>query len=198
MTDTPEDLYPQPPEGYQPAVLLKYPTLRLNVAAVILFVLATPPLLVLTVFLQYQLRWEPIKSVYDAPELLIILVTVLATTTAHELVHGGVCRLLGYRVSFGMNIFLVEAFTAVFGQWQTRNHNILVALGPLVVLTALFLPALCVPNEDILLAGLLGSLMNIGGSVGDIYLAYKLLRMPRRTLLYDVDAKTMLVYAPVE
>jgi hypothetical protein len=101
-------------------------------------------------------------------------------------------------VSFGINIFLAEAHTAAFEQWQTRNHNVIVALGPLVVLTALFLPMLCVPNEDIVLAGLIGALMNIGGSVGDIYLAYRLLRMPRRTLLYDVNAKTMLVYAPIE
>lgn len=191
-------MYPKPPAGYQPAVLLKYPTLRLNVAAVVLFVLAIPPLCVFTVFLQYKLHWEPIKIPYNVPESVIILVMVLATTTAHELVHGGVYRLLGYRVSFGINIFLAEAHTAAFEQWQKRNHNIIVALGPLVVLTALFVLLLCVPNEDIVLAGLIGSLMNIGGSVGDIYLTYRLLRMPRRTLLYDMDAKTMLVYTPIE
>ena len=39
-------------------------------------------------------------------------------------------------------------------------------------------------------------MMNTAGAVGDMYLAWRLLRMPRATLLYDKDVKTMLVYRP--
>ncbi len=198
MTSAPYEQYPKPPAGYQPAALFQYPTAKLQVAAILAFVLVTLPLLVLTQALQRQLGGKSFEGLQGTQGLLIALVTVLATTIVHELVHGGVYRWLGYRVSFGVSRHLLAAYAAVFGQWQTRNHNIIAALGPIVGLTAILFPLLCTPNQAIASVGLIGLLMNISGSVGDVYLVWRLLNMPRRTLLYDMDVKTMLVYAPVE
>ncbi len=198
MTSAPNDLYPKPPAGYQPAALFQYPTAKLQTAALIVFVLAIPPLLALTQALQCQLGGKSLVGLQGAQDLAMALATVLATTVVHELVHGGVYRWLGYRVCFGVSRHLLAAYAAVFGQWQTRDHNVIAALGPIVGLTAILFPALCVANQTVALLGLIGLLMNISGSVGDVYLVWRLLNMPRRTLLYDVDVKTMLVYAPVE
>jgi hypothetical protein len=198
MMSTPSVPYPDPPEGYQPAVRFQYPTAKLQIAAIVVLVLTTPLLLLLTMFLQRWLHGKSFEGVQGIVDLLLILVTVLAITTIHELVHGMAYQLLGYQVSYGVSKRLIAAYAAAFGQWQTRTHNMLVALTPLTVLTVLFLPLVCVPYPRLVLVGLAALLMNIGGSVGDVYLAWRLARLPRRTLLYDIDTETMLIYLPAD
>ena len=55
---------------------------------------------------------------------------------------------------------------------------------------------LALPNTIIVWLALIALMMNTGGAVGDLYLVWRLLRLPRETLLYDVDVKTMLIYVP--
>ena len=55
---------------------------------------------------------------------------------------------------------------------------------------------LALSNSTIVLLALASLMMNTGGAVGDLYLVWRLLRLPRETLLYDVDVKTMLIYMP--
>ena len=129
-------------------------------------------------------------------DLAPVVVTVLATTTIHELLHGVAYRLLGYRVAFGVSGHLLAAYAAAFDQWQTRNHNLVVALAPLVALTGILVPLLAVRNRVVVLVAVTALMMNTAGAVGDINLAWRLLGMPRTTLLYDRDFKTMLIYQP--
>jgi hypothetical protein len=186
--------FPQQPDGYRSAVQFEYPRLRLQVAAIAVLVVTTPLWLVLAWVLQRQQTANLFEG--TATDLALILVMVLVTTVVHELVHGGAYRLLGYRVTFGISGHLFAVYAAAFGQWQTRNHNLVVALAPLVVLTLALVPLLAIQSHPAALVALTALLMNTGGAVGDVYLAWRLLRLPRSTLLYDVSPKTMLVFEP--
>ena len=187
--------YPVPPPGYQTAIPFQYPKIKLQIAAVGLLVITTPALIVITWLLQG--RPASFTFILDGfLELVLVLVVVVATIVLHELVHGLTYQLLGYRVTYGVSIHLLAAYAGAFKQWQKRNHNILVALAPLVGLTPWLLWLLSLPQPIVVLLAFAALLFNIGGAVGDIYLAWRLLRLPRDTLLYDIDASTMLIFIP--
>ena len=181
-----------PPDGYQPAIQFVYPKIKLNLASIFLLLITIPILLVVS----WLLRGLPPDFLYlhTMWELPLIVVTLIVTITVHELVHGLTYRWLGYHVTYGISWQLFAAYAAAFGQFQTRNHNLLVALTPLCGLTMLLLPLLSVSHPTIALLGFIAILFNISGSVGDIYLAWRLLNLPPQTLMYDQDVTTMLIY----
>ena len=196
MTAIQNDGYPQPPAGYQSAVRFQYPKIKLQIAALALLAAITPFILFLAWMLQRPSVGRPFIIVNGFTDLLPVIVTALAITIIHELVHGLTYQLLGYKVSYGVSAHLFAAYAAAFKQWQKRNHNLAVALAPLVILTGLFLPMLAIQNRVVVLVAVTALMMNTAGAVGDMYLCWQLLRMPRTTLLYDMDIKTMLVYKP--
>ncbi|MBN1579956.1 MAG: DUF3267 domain-containing protein, partial [Anaerolineae bacterium] len=186
--------YPEPPPGYQPAMRFEYPKMGLQIAAFVVLIGITPLLLFLVIVLQRQSLGGLFSDTDRLVQLVLVVATVLITMVIHELVHGLAYRLLGYRVTFGVSVHLFAAYAAAFGQWQTRDHNIVAALAPLVVLTLLCIPMLALPNTVIVWLALIVLMMNTSGAVGDLYLVWRLLHLPRKTLLYDVDVKTMLIY----
>ncbi|MCP4538669.1 MAG: DUF3267 domain-containing protein [Chloroflexi bacterium] len=196
MTTIQDDRYPRPPVGYQSAVLFQYPKIKLQIAALVVLAVITPLILFLTWMLQHPSVDRPFVTVNSVTDLLPAIVTALSITTIHELVHGLTYQLLGYQVSYGVSVHLFAAYAAAFRQWQARNHNLVVALAPLVILTGLFLPMLAIQNRVVVLVAVTALMMNTAGAVGDMYLCWRLLRMPCTTLLYDMDIKTMLVYKP--
>jgi len=58
------------------------------------------------------------------------------------------------------------------------------------------LPLLAVPNHYVASVAFSVLLTNTPGAVGDLHLAWQLLRLPRQTLLYDIDPTRMLVFLP--
>ena len=196
MNRLPPDRVPPPPAGYQPAVPFRYPRLSLQIAALIVLALTSPLFLLLVSVLHRQAARMPFVLVSGPLDLLPVAVTVLATALFHEGIHGVAYRLLGYRVTFGLSKHLLAAYAAAFDQWQTRPHNLIVALAPLVLLTGILLPLLAVRSRAVVLVALAALMMNTAGAAGDLYLAGRLLRMPHGTLLYDMDDETMWVYSP--
>jgi hypothetical protein len=126
----------------------------------------------------------------------VVFLAVVITIIVHEWVHGLVYRVLGYRVSYGLSWRMGAAYAAAFSQWQKRDHNLLAALAPLVLLTPLLITLLAVPNQLLNLAAFAALIFNTSGAVGDLYLSWRLLRLPKDALLYDIDPKTMLIYLP--
>ncbi len=187
---------PPPPTGYHPASRFEYPRLGLQVAGTLLLLLTAPLLLILTWWLQGQPAGLPLPLRVSWLNLLLIGVTIPVVIVIHELIHGLVYRALGYTVTYGANVTLGAAYAAAFNQWQTRSDNLIVALAPLLCLTGMLLPALALPSPTLVLGTFMAILFNIGGSIGDLYLVWRLLRLPPHTLLYDVDVKTMLIYRP--
>jgi hypothetical protein len=157
----------------------------------------TPLLLLLVSQLQGQSIGKVIVRVDRTTDLAIVVVTVVATMVIHELAHGLAYRLLGYRVTYGVSGHLFAAYAAALEQWQKRDHNVIVALAPLIVLTVILVPMLAASSSIVVLIGMSALLMNTAGAVGDVYLVWRLRQLPRATLLYDIDDRTMLVYEPV-
>ncbi len=184
--------YPPPPYGYQPAIRFEYPRTFLQIAAITLVIVLLPFLYTLTWLLQGQIPHFQAGFI----ELIIITTTIVITVIVHELIHGLTYQLLGYRVNYGTNLRLLAAYAAAFKQFQQRNHNLFVALAPLFVLTILLVPLLTIQNTWVVLIAFTAILFNCSGAVGDLYLSWRLLRLPPTTLMYDVDETTMLIYLP--
>lgn len=185
---------PPVPAGYSPPYLFQYPQLGLQIAGLIVFLMTAAGLGYTT----WLLQGSPAEVVisFDLTNLILVIITIVLTVVIHELVHGLVLRLMDYRVQFGFNWRLPGAYAAVLGQFMERNHNLWTTLAPLVVINLLAAPLLVVPLIPVVSLAFIVFLVNTAGAVGDLYLAWRLLRMPRQTLLYDVSSDRMLVFEP--
>ncbi|GAA0224644.1 DUF3267 domain-containing protein [Halobacterium noricense] len=119
----------------------------------------------------------------------------VGTLVVHEAIHGLVFRRLGYRVSYGFEPRIPALYTAAFGQFVTRRDNMLVGVAPLVVMTLVGIPLLAGPMP-VALAAYFALLVNTSGAVGDLYLLWRLRRMPTETVLYDTDIRHSYIFEP--
>ncbi|WP_158057821.1 DUF3267 domain-containing protein [Halorussus halophilus] len=183
---------PETPQGYRDPVEFNYPPLWLAVGSFVLFFTAV----VGFGWLMGTLRNELVFEFTLGPAGMATVVVALgATFVVHELVHGTVYKLLGYRVSYGVAINIGALYAAAFGQFQTRRDNVLCAMAPLAVFTVVLTPLLAGPLPVALLAFFV-LVVNTSGAIGDLYITWRLLRMPPGTLLYDVDARHSYVFYP--
>jgi hypothetical protein len=184
---------PQTPEGYRAPVQFQYPMMQLQIIGIVG--------LIASIF-SFGALGTQAQGTGLLPRNLIEVVWWLAlipiTFVIHELIHGMVYRLFGYRVYYGLSVQLGAAYAAAFGQFQKRWHNLVAALMPLIVITLIGVPVLTVPDSRVLaMSAYLVLLINTSGAVGDLYISYRLLQMPRHTLLYDVSIDRMLIFYPV-
>lgn len=171
-----------------------YPRRGLQWGSVVLMGLTLPGLMWWTNWWHFAAAYRLLNiSTLDA---LFMFLIVILTVIVHEAIHGLVYIWLGYKVTYGLSGQLGAAFAAAFQQFQTRNHNLLVALGPLLVLTPLGLLLLTNSNLFIQRLGFTIALFNTGGAIGDIYLTWRLLRLPQDALLYDANEREMYILLP--
>lgn len=113
--------------------------------------------------------------------LLALLVAGPLTMTLHELTHGLAFRALGYRPRYGLRSLYL--YVTVLNEPLPRDHVLAIVLAPVLLLTLLGLPLLSLPA----LRGyvLLFLVVNVAGSVGDLWLAWRLSRLPRHVLFVD-------------
>ena len=189
------DSLPAAPAGYGSGYLVYHPGAVLNVVAAVVFIIMLPLLSVMTLGLHGGLSL-PIEVPLDIVAIAAMLAASVATLFFHELIHGLVLRHYKHRVSYGMDMGRLLAYAAAFGQFQARDHALTVALAPLVLITLTMLPLLAVPNHYVASVAFSVLLTNTPGAVGDLHLAWQLLRLPRQTLLYDIDPTRMLVFLP--
>ncbi|NHN40770.1 DUF3267 domain-containing protein [Halorubellus sp. JP-L1] len=198
-------LLPETPPGYADPVEFRYPLVGLValVAALTVFSLALfgwllyvaqgPDALAAAVAIE-----ETADSVTFTTDLGVLALALLfgvgAVTALHEFVHGLAYRLLGYEVSYGVLVGMGAFYAAAFHQFQRRDHNLLVGAAPLVVIDAILVAALFVPNPTVAFVAFVGLLFNTTGAAGDLYLVATLLRMPGDVLLYDSDARHSYVF----
>lgn len=190
-----DSLLPAPPEGYRPAVRFQYPMRSLHIISVV--ALAASFISFGWIATQAQERTLGELFTLNIFQILIILLLIPATILIHELIHGITYQLLGYQVSYGFAPELGAAYAAAFGQFQQRRHNFIVALMPLLVITVIGVIAMTLPDNPFLAAGaFVVLLINTSGAVGDVYIMWRLVMMPPRTLLYDVSVDQMLIFEP--
>lgn len=79
------------------------------------------------------------------------------------------------------------AYAAVYDEPIERRHVFRIALAPVVIITVAMLPLLAFPNRYVVLVAFSALLTNTTGSVGDLYLMWRLKDLPQWTLLSDIN-----------
>ena len=125
-----------PPSGYQPGLVLRFPILALNIAALMLACTLAPLLGVVL--------WSSQAGAADVFGMLLmpldsigVFAAAIVTIAVHELIHGTVLHYYGYRVTYGVSWRLLVAYAAAFGQFQQRRQALVNALAPLLLVPPL-------------------------------------------------------------
>jgi hypothetical protein len=127
------------------------------------------------------------RSSYDvrvtpANLLLGALIALVVVPVLHEVVHGLLAVVFRARPAFGIGPGF--AYTT-FREPMTRWPYLAVGLGPLVVLSVAFVAlAVAWPSAGGYL--LLAAVVNSAGAIGDLWMAWRILRLPRNALFYDL------------
>lgn len=186
MTKLQDLAYSAPSANPQPTIFLRYPAAALNLAAGALLLIVAPLLYVLVVRFHGHSAHHillPLRFLDSA----IALLASAATIALHEYIHGLGLRLHGYQVSYGVHWRKFMAYAAVCDQSIERQHVLRIALAPVVIITVVMLPLLAFPNRYVVLVAFSALLTNTSGSVGDLYLVWRLKYLPQWTSLTDID-----------
>lgn len=123
-------------------------------------------------------------------------IAMIVTVGVHEAMHVVVIRVFGYEASCGLLWRQLAAYAGAFGQWLPRGHALLITLTPLVIITMITVPLLGSSHRALVIVGFAILLANTSGAAGDLYVTWRLLRLPRQAIVYDVDATQMLIGIP--
>ncbi|WP_155120544.1 DUF3267 domain-containing protein [Haloprofundus marisrubri] len=132
----------------------------------------------LSVRLDSGTPWELV-----GPGLLSVGLMV-GVIVVHEFVHGMMMKRYGGSPNYGFGVtqFVLPYAYATTERPFTRNQFVVVALAPLVVLTAAIFTLAVAFRWSILLLPLA---LNVGGAVGDLWMARLLLRYPETVRVVD-------------
>lgn len=134
--------------------------------------------------------------VMDWPWLVGLLVGLVLTLGAHELVHGLALRMFGARPKFGIVWEGLMLSASAPGYAFSRNQYILVALAPLLGLSFLAWLGLALPLDSgaaTLLA--IFATLNAAGAVGDMWVVAVVGRYPPQACVVD-EAEGVRVLMP--
>lgn len=200
---------PPTPDGYDEPYLFEYSTVVLLLLSLPMFLLSAFGFGRLLWALQGPAVFGAVFDVTESGAAVTItldlakvagpfLVALVVTVVVHELVHGAVMRRYGYDVTYGVNPAMGAFYVSAFGQFQRREELFPVGLAPLVGISVVAAPLLAVPVPVVALTAYLVAVVNATGAVGDLYLVWRLWRMPEGTLMYDADLRHWYVFEPTE
>jgi hypothetical protein len=120
----------------------------------------------------------------------IILGVILAVMILHEAVHGLVFLVAGAKPRFGVKL-IGKFFPVAYASSKsciTRNQYLLVILAPFFIITLVFLVTAILANTgDVVVLALAVMAMNVGGSLGDLIMAWKIRQHDGKTLFEDTE-----------
>ena len=112
---------------------------------------------------------------------IVLLISLILYIPLHEIVHGIVLKnYTDEQLSFGWK--LVYAYCGSKEAVVDRKEYYAVALAPLLVFSVVFI-SLMVLNPSLSLVWYVMEIMNVSGSVGDIYVSIKLRKEKSRDIL---------------
>ena len=112
---------------------------------------------------------------------IVLLISLILYIPLHEIVHGIVLKNYNdEKLSFGWK--LVYAYCGSKEAVVDRKEYYAVALAPLLVFSVVFI-SLMVLNPSLSLVWYVMEIMNVSGSVGDIYVSIKLRKEKSRDIL---------------
>ncbi|SFL26756.1 Putative zincin peptidase [Halogranum rubrum] len=126
----------------------------------------------------------------------VVLLLSVGTIVVHELLHGVAMKRYGGKPRYGAGVayFVLPYAYATTDTEFTRNQFIVVALTPLVVITAVGVPLMLLLDLPVLAVPLA---LNIGGAVGDLWMVRILLRYPADVDVVD-DVTGLRVFGDAE
>jgi hypothetical protein len=138
-------------------------------------------------YLLIALRGElPTQGTFDIPSIVLVLALTIGLAWVHEGVHGLVMMRYGVVPEFGIlkigGIF-VGFYTTAPGHRFSRRPYLAICLAPLVVITPLGIVACMLPFGALMVVpfGLV-----FGGCIGDLTIAWHVLRGPNDVLCEDL------------
>lgn len=170
------------PEGYRPAAQLDLLNNRRQ-----LIIVTVLNLIIMAAMLAAALPGHPIHLSGNTPGSVILRAGVVAVgtllyLTLHELTHGLVIRLCGAKPFYGFRVAYAYAGCKAY---FPRAAYIAVALSP-VILWGVVLAVLTMQlPESWFWPVYLIQMVNLSGAAGDYYVTYRILGLPRDTLVQD-------------
>lgn len=129
---------------------------------------------------------EVFSGTFNPLLVIVILIGVfVAQAVAHELIHGIFFWVfIRQRPKFGFRGWY--AFAAAPGWFFPSGQYLVIALAPLILLSILGMVLAAVVPAGALAAVLFGIVANAAGAVGDMWIAFKVLRERRKILIEDL------------
>lgn len=155
----------------------KKEALLVNIYGIIIMVVMAVfiPLLIMGGIIEFNLETTFPLS------FIVLLISLILYIPLHEIVHGIVLKkYTDEKLSFGWK--LVYAYCGSKEAVVDRKEYYAVALAPLLVFSVVFI-SLMFLNPSLSLVWYVMELMNVSGSVGDIYVSIKLKKEKSRDIL---------------
>lgn len=197
MTKNKKLAYPALPAGYDLYDTLdmaknRSEFIRINIGGLIITV---------AMFAAGWMRVPPVNAFASEAFNIIAFIAVLAVGTivyilAHEWVHGVFIRIFtGEKAEFGIIAKAGMAY-AKSSWFFTRLPYIIIALAPVVIWGIVFEYFLGELSEVYFWHLYMFQIFNVSGAVGDLYVSWKVLRMPKNLLILD-EGTSMKFFVPV-
>ncbi|MHB8192776.1 MAG: DUF3267 domain-containing protein [Bellilinea sp.] len=136
-------------------------------------------------------QWTGVEGLWS---VAIVLVLIFATIVLHEAIHGlGFMLLAKARPIFAFRG--VYAYAAAPGYYIPRNPYLVIALAPLVVISLAGVVLMAFVHPVWIAPLVLVCVVNSSGAVGDLWVAWLLLRHPAEALAQD-RGDEIEIYAP--
>ncbi|MCC6500352.1 MAG: DUF3267 domain-containing protein [Anaerolineales bacterium] len=146
-----------------------------------------------------RLSGKPPEYIIDDPkQSLLLLVGFAITIIVHELVHGLAMQFFGAQAKYGINWKGLMVYATAPGYAFQRNQYIVMALAPLVSLSALACCAILIQAgaASVWLFAVLGTL-NGGAAIGDLWITSVALRYPSSAYVVD-ERDGMRIFLPMD
>jgi len=119
------------------------------------------------------------------PDLLFLIIGFVVFIVLHELVHGAFFWIYSRsRPKFGFRGGY--AYAAAPGWFFPRRQYLIIALAPFVLLSILGMVLVAVVPTAALAAILFGMVANASGAVGDMWIAFMIIRERRNIVIEDL------------
>jgi Putative zincin peptidase len=118
-------------------------------------------------------------------DLFVLVISLVVFLALHELVHGAFFWIYSRSwPKFGLRSGY--AYAAAPGWYFPRRQYLVIALAPFVLLTILGMILLAVVPVGMLAAILFGMVTNAAGAVGDIWIAFMIIKERRTIVIEDL------------
>ncbi len=127
--------------------------------------------------------------------LLAVALVLVITYTLHEWIHGLAIRWMGHKPRYGIRLDMGVMYATTDNAYFPRNAFLVIALAPLVVMTALGMTLMFFVSDALAYYIGLIVVLNASGAVGDLWMSWVVMRYPSYALVRD-EADRIRIYMP--